>query len=91
MAGVAAGVTAIAAVAGTGYSIYSAQQAAGKGPKPPTLPVERPLPKVTSYATDVQKSQLLAMSAGGTILSDQEKNRQIGNQPGAPTKTLIGT
>jgi hypothetical protein len=89
--GAAGYISAAAAVAGAGVAAYGAVQAAkAPGPKMPVIPVDPKPPKVSSYATDVQKAQMLAASAGGTILSDQTKNRQIGTDPNAPRKTLLG-
>ncbi len=77
--------------ASAGYSAYSAQQARKDAPKAPIIPDTPDRPKVDSYAADVAKSQALAASAGGTILSDPTKNRGvIGSDPNAPRKSLLG-
>ena len=47
-------------------------------------------PNTASYATDQQRAQALAMSAGVTLLSDHSKNRTIGTDPNVPRKTLLG-
>ncbi len=91
--GLSAATLAVAAV-GTGYGIYSQERAASEAEKarnvkPPELPKQA---KVASFATDQQKAQALAMSAGGTIFSDQKKNAAptIGSGPATGAKSLIG-
>ncbi len=92
-AAVAVGTLAVTA-ASAGYGVYSQERAAkaadaARNVKPPELPKQ---PKVASFATDQQKAQALAMSAGGTIFSDQKANRgTIGSGPAATgAKSLIG-
>ncbi len=88
----ALGVATLAVTAASaGYAAYSANQAQKNVPKAPVEPVVPELPKVSAYSTDVAKSQALAASAGGTILSDPTKNRGvIGSDPNAPRKSLLG-
>ncbi len=79
--------------ASAGYGVYSQERAASeaakaRNQKPPELPKQA---KVASFTTDQQKAQALAMSAGGTIFSDQKANRgTLGSGPATGGKTLLG-
>lgn len=83
----------VIAAGSAAYGAYSTNQAqkaqrdALNGLKPPELPKQ---PNRTSFATDQQKAQALAMSAGGSILSDPKQNR-IGSSPTEQRKSLIGS
>lgn len=93
-----AGVVEIAALAltaaSTGAEVYQASQA-GKGiPKPatPANTPKSPINEIGNAQTQQQQAELQAQSAAGTILSNPEKNanRQIGTNPSAPMKSLLG-
>ncbi len=81
------------------YSMYSTEKASSEAEKArkeaqtaAQKAADMPKPaKIGSFATDQQKAQALAMSAGGTIFSDQKQNRTIGSGAAAGAgKTLLG-
>ncbi len=85
--GVSAGV--ISAVA-TAYSAHASAKAA-KGPKMPKAPELPKLPETRSLAGATQQADILARTAGGSILSNQRANQQLADGSNAVRKTLLGT
>ncbi len=82
--------TAIAAtVISTAATVYATQNQpkAPSLPKTPTLPK---LPETESMAGSAQQADIRARTAGGTILSNQRQNQQIGDGAGTVRKNLLG-
>ncbi len=48
------------------------------------------LPNTAELGASVKRGQLLAQSAGGTVLSDQTKNQTIGSPQTTGQNTLLG-
>lgn len=85
----AASSLAVAAVIGAGASVYTASQA-GKGPSLPK-PIDPNLPKtpdVKPAAASLEQGDILAKTAGGTLLS---KPGAVGDAANATRKTLLGS
>lgn len=88
--GVAEGIALAGVLASVGTTVYAASQKA-PGPKMPKVPEAPKLPETQSMVATAQQADLRARSAGGTILSDQNKNKQLISDGGtAVRKSLLG-
>jgi hypothetical protein len=89
----AIGAPIAAAAIAAGATVYAASTA--KGPQAPAQAPNVPiLPTTASTAATMQQSQLAAQTAGGTITSDPNKDKQqgiIGGPLNTGQKTLLGT
>lgn len=94
MAGVATVGVALAGAVVTGVEQHQTEVAANraikpKAPEAPTMPVGM------NTADELKRANMLAQTAGGSLLSDPVENArsstQIGSAPGATGKSLLGS
>lgn len=90
MAATAAVAGVVVAAGSEAYNIHSQREAAEKAGnllKPITTPK---LPDTGALANSLNQADIQAKTAGGTILSNQRQNSQIGDGSGLGKKTLLG-
>ncbi len=94
MAGVAAVGVAVAGAVATGVESHQAQVAANRAVKPKLPPAPTAPVGVNSSEEELRKANMLAQTAGGSLLSDPAENARSGKQIGtvpANGKSLLGS
>lgn len=90
MAFTPAAITAYAAIAGATATVYAASQKPN-APKMPQAPLLPNLPNKKDLVGGNRQADLMAKSAGGSILSDPKANAGVTDGANATRKTLLGT
>lgn len=82
---------AVVAIAASAYGTYQASQAGKMKPNLPKAPAPPKLPNTASLAASTKQGDILAKTAGGSILSNPRENQGLGDAPNTVRKTLLGT